>query len=578
LNVSPMAQTAGLMGIGLLYYGTQHRRMSEILLHEVETMDITDVDNGPDILRDESYRLAAGLALGFINLAKGKDLRGLHGMRLPERLLNVAVGPRPVQAVHVFDKATAGAVVAIALVWMKSGDEAMARRIDVPDTEKQFDHVRPDMLMLRTMARHVILWDRVVAVGVGKGETWVEGNLPACYKGRLAELRKRERGTLQSGDVPFYNIATGLAWALSLKYAGSGNEDARNEILHVLDAFWAAKGAGDAYYYDGKLARASLRRSIDVLSLAAAVVMAGTGDLTVFRYLRRLHGRTDAETPYGSHMAAHLAIGVLFLAGGTYTLGTSDLAVASLITAFYPLFPTDVHDNRVHLQAFRHLWIFAAEARCIVMEDIDTRRPVGMPLTVTMRSGEVKGMRAPCLLPELDTVATVRTADPAYWLVTLDFASNPAHLAAFRRNQRVPVRRCPAAEAHSTTFGATFAALNTLPSAPSGSSNLDTWNWVFELPALKQRLNRADIELILAPDVRSSVYTDARGTAVDDRLVLAGCVGSGERDKLWNLRLLFAWAERARGEGEGKLRWIGREVVEALQAEVGERMRAGRSE
>lgn len=574
LNVSSTTQTAGLMGIGLLYCNTEHRRMSELMLHEVSIMQVEDVDNGPDVLRDESYRLSAGFALGFINLAKGKDLRGLHGMHLPERLLNVAVGPRPVNAVHVFDKATAGAVVAIALVYMKSGDKAIARKIDIPDTEAQFDHVRPDILMLRSMAKHIILWDSIEAQGSDNSiPAWIYANLPVCYKNKLQSMAgsNKQRSQLSSTDVPFYNIVSGLAWALSLKYAGSGNEAARDEVLLLLDVFHAAKSKGDAYYYDAKLARASIRRCIDVLALAASTIMAGTGDLKTFRYLRRLHGRTDPETPYGSHLAAHQAIGLLFLGGGTYTLSTSNMAVAALICAFYPLFPTEVQDNRVHLQAFRHFWIFAAEARCVVVEDIDTHRPITMTILLTFRDGSTKHMQAPCLLPDLKTIATLQTADPAYWRVTLDFESNAAHLAAFRKHQRIHVRRCPAGEAHSSDFGAALAARTIQSGFVSNRQQL--WEWVFALPALRDELTKADIELIIPPDMHSSIHTDSRATVIDDRLVLSDSVQSRKRDELWNLRLLFAWAQRARDESDRGLKWIGNEVAEALKAGTEARMR-----
>nr|OQO18349.1 hypothetical protein B0A51_15507 [Rachicladosporium sp. CCFEE 5018] len=569
LNVSPMTQTGGLIGIGLLYYNTQHRRMSEIMLHEIEIMDVEDLDSGPDGLRDESYRLAAGLALGFINLAKGKDLRGLHGMRLPERLLNVAVGPRPVHAVHVFDKATAGAIIAIALVFMKSNDRAMARRVDVPDTEAQFDHVRPDMLMLRTMAKHLILWDGIEARGTTANQSsWLEANLPACYKRKLASMHLPARSSLQSNDVPFYNIATGLAWALSLKYAGTGYIPARAEILALLDVFWFVRGTGEAYYYDGKLARSALRRCIDVIALAAATVMAGTGDLTTFRYLRRLHGKTDADTPYGSHLAAHMAIGTLFLGGGTCTLGTSDMAVASMIAAFYPIFPTDVQDNRVHLQALRHFWVFAAEKRCIVVKDIDTGRPIAMPLLLTLRSGEDRVLRAPCLLPDLAAIAKIKSTDPGYWPITLDFVSNPAHLESFRKNQTIPMRRCPAAEAHTGTFTTTLAALSTPPSAPSCGPQL--WDWIFNLRSLRDQIDKADLELILPNDPRSSVALDEQSTVVDARLALRKAVERGGADELWGLRVLFAWAEKHRIK---ELAWLGREFIDELKGTIEDRRR-----
>ena len=586
VNVSPQTQTAGLLGIGLLYYNTQHRRMSEIMLSEIEYMEIEDPDSGPDPLRDESYRLAAGFALGLINLSKGNSLRGLHGMQLPERLLAMAVGPRPIHAVHVFDRATAGAVMALAFVYMKSGDRSIAGKIDIPDTETQFDHVRPDILMLRAMAKHIILWDdirvptdlvHVKYQGPKEQplftfkEGWIGANLPSCYAG---DLDNHQHFYLTTVHIPKLNVLTGLAWALGLKYAGSGNLYARDEILSLLEYLTFRFPRPLAYSYDTKIAKASVLRCINVVAVAAAVVMAGTGDLEVFRYLRRLHGGIEQDIPYGSHLASHMAIGILFLAGGTFTFGTSDLAIAALMIAFHPIWPTEVNDNRVHLQAFRHLWVLAAEARCIVVEDIDTQRPVHMPLRVTLKTGEVKAMRAPCLLPELHSIATVQTDDSAYWRVTLDFVGNSQHLESFRQDQHISVRRCPAAEAHDSTFSAALAALTdmSLTTAPGTGSS---WLNVLSLPAFSG-LDRADVELLLPTEVQSSVYTGERTTVVDDRLVLKNASNGRKVDELWNLRTLFAWAERAGNGTEEGFKWLGREAVQELRAGIEERGRQRR--
>lgn len=569
LNVSPLTQTAGLMGIGLLYYNTQHRRMSEVMLSELEHREVEDPESTPDQLRDESYRLAAGFALGYINLGKGRDLQGLHGMNLLERLLSVAIGPRPVDVVHIVDQATAGAVIAIALIYMKSEDSSVARKIDIPDTAAQLDHVRPDILLLRTVARHLIMWNEI-----SDEPGWIRASLPAEYAsrhfgpdaGKNSMMIKPPQ--LKSQDVPFFNILTGLAWSLSLKFAGSGNTKARDEVLSILKDFTRISRQ-EAYYYDAKLARNTVRRCIDVLSLAAATIMAGTGDIETLRYLRRLHGRTDAETTFGSHMAAHLAIGVLFLGGGTYSFGTSDLAIASLLCAFYPIWPADVLDNRVHLQALRHLWVFAAEARCLVVQDIDTQRLIPLSVEIKLRNGETQIMRVPCLLPELDTIATVRTNDPAYWQVTLDFVANPAHLVAFRRNQTVHVRRRPAPESPTSGLSTALMALNDSQSTRRGAQ---MWDWILTLPSFRD-FTLADLGLVLPPDAHSTVHLDGKGTVVDHRLVLAKSVRSADRDALWNLRLLFAWAEKAAQEGEGRIRWIGKWVVDGLRMEIEERMR-----
>ena len=45
--------------------------------------------------------------------------------------------------------------------------------------------------------------------------------------------------------------------------------------------------------------------------------MCGSGDLDVLRLIRRLHVRIGhPEVSYGSHMAVHMALGLLFLGGG----------------------------------------------------------------------------------------------------------------------------------------------------------------------------------------------------------------------------------------------------------------------
>ncbi|KAG9519209.1 hypothetical protein KCV07_g5098, partial [Aureobasidium melanogenum] len=567
LNVSPSTQTAGLMGIGLVYYDTQHRRMSEIMLSEVEHRENEDPGSTMDQLRDESYRLAAGFALGYINIGKGRDLRGLHGMNLLERLLTVAVGPRPVELVHVVDKATAGAVIAITLIYMKTGDQSVARKIDIPDTIAQLEHCRPDILLLRTVASHLIMWDEIT-----DEPDWIRRNLPTEYahryygKAATSSIEMTTLPQLRSKDVPVFNILTGLAWSLALRFAGSGNQRARDQVIAILRAFIAVSKQ-DAFFYDAKLARATVKRCIDVLALAMATIMAGTGDLQSFRFLRSLHGRVDPETTYGSHLAAHLAIGTLFLGGGTYTFGTSNFAIASLLCAFYPLFPSDVLDNRVHLQALRHFWVFAAEPRCIVVQDIDTKRPIHVKLRVTTRDGRQHQMTSPCLLPELNTISHISTDDPTYWQVTLDFAANPKHLATFRRSQTVYVRRCPPGEASNSVFSTTLSALIDSQSSIGGRQ---MWEWILNLPAFKD-FDQADFGLVLPSDPRSATHLDEKLTSVDSRLALTRSVDSAKADALWSLRLLFAWAQDAMDNGDGRLRWIGKHVVDMLRTRVAER-------
>ncbi len=561
LNLSPLNQTSGIMGIGLLYCNSQHRRMSEIMISELENVDQEDDSHPFDNLRDEGYRLAAGFALGYINLGRGKDLKGLHDMHITERLLVIAIGSRKVSIVHILDKATAAATVAIALIFMKTNDETIARKIDIPDTLHQFDYVRPDIFLLRTVARNLIMWDDIQPTS-----RWLKTQLPPSYqhKHKLTTIR-----VLTSEDMPFFNIVAGLCLSIGLRFAGSGSLPVRSMLCHYVDQLMRICKL-PTLSYDGKLARITVRNCQDVTVLAACCVMAGTGDLHIFRRLRSLHGRTDADTPFGSHLAAHFAIGILFMGGGTHTFGTTNIAIASLLCALYPLFPNSVLDNKSHLQAFRHFWVLATERRCLITRDIDTHRPVSLPIIVTLRTGPELAMNAPCLLPEIKTIAKIQTNDLEHWPVTLDLARNPIHCEAFRRHQSIYVRRRAAYDAHVSVFSATMQAMNAAQSVHQISKQ--AFRWIFTLPALAE-FTRAEQALVLPDDAGSGLHNGTRGTVVDDRLVLErACMGSGMGERLWNLRLLLAWADGLARRGE-EWRWITKEVVEDLRAGLAMRRR-----
>ncbi|KAK4244968.1 hypothetical protein C7999DRAFT_16812 [Corynascus novoguineensis] len=625
LNLSTATQTTGVMGIGLVYCNSQHRRMSEIMLSEIEHVDTEEEEEEGGAVRDESYRLAAGFALGFINLGKGGDLGGLRDMHLTEKLLTMATATKRLELVHILDWSAAGAVVAIAFIYMKSEDHIVARKIDVPDTLLQFDYVRPDILLLRTVAKNLILWSEVDPTF-----EWVEGGLPAEYRSRyqLTNVSK-----LQSRDLPFFSILAGLCFALGLRFAGSANVRVRDLLVHYLDQFMRIVRI-PVDNYDSELARNNACMCLDVLALSCATVMAGTGDIIVLRRLRALHGRDDTTTSYGSHLAAHLAIGALFLGSGTATFGTTNLAIASLLVAFYPLFPANVQDNRSHLQAFRHFWVLATEPRCLVTKDLVTNQSLNVPIHIHLRPDSPSAIavaasqttsmnnndegnpsnssrsatiilrrQTPCLLPPLDDVARVETDAKAlgYWDLTIPFSNTPKLRDDFRRNQTVYLRRRPANEG---PFSSTLRALSLAAVGGAGADDATAMmegsdrdlqqrkgggepslEWVFGLDGLAG-LSVAERTMVLDRfGAGGGGVGEGEGatTAVDARLVLrAGAQGVGgwSRDRLLGLRFLFEWAERrvvyAQGRGDGGAEKQHEEVEKAKGKGKGKKAGSGR--
>ena len=480
LNLSPLTQTTGILGIGLLYANTQHRRMSEIMVSEIAHID-TEEEEEP--LRSECYRLAAGFALGLINIARGGDLRGLADMRLTETLLSLATSTKKVDIVQILDRAAAPAVVAIALIFMRTEDQIVARKIDVPDSILQFEYTRPDVLLLRTLAKNLILWSKIEPTFL-----WIRKSLPTAFQSRY---RLNSVHRLVSSDLSFFAILAGLCFSIALRVSGSADVQVRDLLVHYLDQFRRI-GTLPAEGFDARLARAGTSMALDTIVLSASIVMAGTGDLVVLRRLRALHGREDNATTYGSHLAAHLAIGALFLGSGTKTFGSSPMATAALVISFYPVWPGHVMDNRAHLQAARHFWTLAVEERCLAAREVgggivsirvavklkkssktkekvkaDNKLSRAEPIKRPLRSAvagmstmrlptieatpktpirspdranspipmdvdeescepEVLNLTTPTLLPPLETIASIQTeAGPTFFDLALDFEQNP---------------------------------------------------------------------------------------------------------------------------------------------------------
>ncbi|KAK8066265.1 Negative regulator of mitosis [Apiospora hydei] len=546
LNLSPLTQTTGIMGIGLLYCSSQHRRMSEIMMSEISHIETGDEE---EPLRSECYRLAAGFALGFINLGKGSDLKGLHDMRITEQLLMLASTSKKVELVHILDRSSAAAIVAITLIYMKSEDHIVARKIDVPDAMLQFDYIRPDLLLLRTLAKHLILWSEIKPT-----HDWIRKNLPARYQSRVSPptqpFNGPGRGPLNSTHLPFLTILAGLCFAIGLRYAGSGDPVVRDLLLNYLYRYYGlCRSTPHKANFDERAVQVTGRMCLDVVALSTAAVMAGTCDIKVLRILRSLHGRNDAETTFGSHMAIHMAMGVLSLGCGTQTFSNSNLAIASLLVAFYPVFPDQVQDNKSHLQAFRHFWVLATDPRCLVTKDVATDTPVGVPIRIRFKDGRPEEARTtPCLLPPLDDIASVSTTSPEYWNMDLDFTGGQGKdlRDKFALNQVLHLRRRPAG---GSPFSATMLALGR--QAPGGGSQVEEISqpleWLFTAVGSLRRLTHAERGIVLDTGVGGPDVGLSNGSVVDARLMLEEAVRNGRRDDLLALRALFEWVDgRAR--------------------------------
>nr|XP_061821876.1 anaphase-promoting complex subunit 1 [Nerophis lumbriciformis] len=439
LDVPHNIQVASVIGIGLVYQGTGHRHIAEVLQSEIGRPPGPEMEYCTD---RESYSLAAGLALGMVCLGQGSNLIGMSDLNVPEQMYQYMVGGHRRAQVGAsrerhkspsyqikegdtinVDVTCPGATLALAMIYLKTNNRSIADWLKPPDTWFLLDFIKPEFLLLRTLARCIIMWDDILP-----NTEWVKSNIPKIIRGTLDSSQDINMETrTQAQDY----ITAGACMALGLRFAGSANSDAFDCLYEFAKSFMKAmslSGAAAAQpgYYN-------LQTALSMILLSMSMVMSGTGDLKVLQLCRFLHYRTGGEMNYGFHMAHHMALGMLFLGGGRYNLSTSNSAIAALLCALYPHFPSHSTDNRYHLQALRHLTVLAAEPRLLVPVDVDSLKPCYALLEVTYKETRwyaetTVELMAPTMLPELHLLRRVRVKGPRYWELSIDLNKGAQHL------------------------------------------------------------------------------------------------------------------------------------------------------
>lgn len=430
LDVHPQVCVASVMGLGLLYAESGHSQMAETLLGEIGRPPGPEMDHCVD---RESYALAAGLALGLIMLGKGGSQSHHSNLRMADQLHHYMVGGRvrPVgnqreryrspsyqiregNAVNVHVTSPA-ATLALGMMFFNSGNAAVAGWMAAPVTQYLLDMVRPELLLLRTLASGLILWSEVCPT-----KAWIEGHVPDVVNTyafqRASEEMDIDRETM---NQTYCNILAGACLCLGLKFAGSANSQAFDIIRHYTTYFVDLQKQPVAE----QAGRNALETCLLITVLSLSLVMAGTGDLEVMRicrFLRRRSTQASSHVLYGSYLATHMALGFLFLGGTELTLSTRPIAIAALLCSLFPRFPIHSSDNRYHLQAFRHLYVLAVESRHLLPVDTVTGNAVYSHATVSFKRTSAYGpsqyvLKAPCHLPELDLLESVALNDSRYW-------------------------------------------------------------------------------------------------------------------------------------------------------------------
>ena len=462
MDLASTVQAAAVAGIGLLYQKSSHRLMTEFLLNEIGRQPAKDQNTNDR----ESFALVCGLSLGLINLQKGKStVSGLEDLKIEERLHRYISGvgadkfqttPQPFQngnqtegdrnaRIHESDMlnrdiTAPGSILALGLMYIKSGNVSVASILKLPDTHFLLDYIRPDLLALRVLAKSLILWN------VEPTAEWIDSQVPSVVKNSVEFMRKAATKAVSLGmgmdeemdgngdesknDVADFDpqavrqanafIIAGACFSIGIRYAGSANRDAAAAIFQRVMWFLELRDNKDATRQVQRPDLTTLTTCLCTSAISLAMIMAGTGDLDSFRLFRALRWSCDDSVNYGTHMIYGAAIGLLFLGGGKRTLGSRPEDVAMLIAAFFPHYPILSSDNQYHLQALRHMHVLAAHDRILESVDVDSREKVCIPIELALPDTPVCIQSStPFLVANNSNFVELRTKSDRYYPIVL---------------------------------------------------------------------------------------------------------------------------------------------------------------
>lgn len=314
IEISPMVQCAAIIGLGFLYCRSGHRLIIQFLLEELTRKPTSDRCECRESLA-VAAAWALGMVLlpkddivttstaapftttetadphnqeGEVANEQGDSdhdhhqdhlqhdvLKGYADLKIEDRLyLLIAGGKRPPQS-NLFpfheanhdpsaksskvmegdminvDVTGPAATIAIALIYMRSNNSKILRRLSIPTTAVELDAIRPDHLVYRALAQCIVSWES----GMEASQAWIENQIPSVLRKLLPKMTnangstkeekvyegpygasRRTFHTLSPSTIftLYIHIVTGYCLGMGVVYAGTFDTRAKETLLHYL--------------------------------------------------------------------------------------------------------------------------------------------------------------------------------------------------------------------------------------------------------------------------------------------------------------------------------------------------------
>ncbi len=230
LEIPYNIQISALLSLGLVYVKSANKHISYVLLKEIGRLPGNEIEKDLNSLDREAYSLTAGLSLGLILLEKGKKSLTIMDSTFTDELYHYMVGghkdyggclsgngppaaqnPITNEQQYTMNNQTykssftqpnnnnsyiregesintnvtcPGATIALGLIYFNSCDRLISDWFAPPDSAYLLDSIRPDFLLLRTLARNLIMWKFILP-----SQKWIINQLSPILKSVLRNDR-----------------------------------------------------------------------------------------------------------------------------------------------------------------------------------------------------------------------------------------------------------------------------------------------------------------------------------------------------------------------------------------------------
>uniref|UniRef100_A0A1I7WVU8 Anaphase-promoting complex subunit 1 n=1 Tax=Heterorhabditis bacteriophora TaxID=37862 RepID=A0A1I7WVU8_HETBA len=347
-----------------------------------------------------AYKLSAGFSVGLICLGLGNlkykleiDLYNRSFKMYYMSFLLTQEGPNV--NVHLTGHP---ATIALGLMYLRTGNKAIARELALPETITLLEAIRPDLaqvpLIVRDYMKASLKWgeDDDIIVTEPENNYWDE----IVDRETIAQV--------------FVYAITGACFALALKYVSTGSVENDRVLSLLTDYINIFLPDNPRRTHQRVCEYAGLNVSSlcsDMLLISMALVMTSYGDMStiqmarLFRMKEQMASWVRSPRKHHEQCEAHRALALMFLGKGRYAFKRDNLSIALLIISFYPIINHNVADNRLYHQPLRFMWVRAVEPRLLVPNE---------PIIC----------HAPFLLPSLDDLSAIEVGGASLETVRFD--------------------------------------------------------------------------------------------------------------------------------------------------------------